>query len=293
MSPASAVDKDPQLTVSIQSLSPSRLGSNSTVTMTGTVTNHDNHAWTNVQAYLVIPTVPFTTRAQVEDAIDNGNAYTGARVVDAGTFDDMGDLAPKQSRQFTVKVPYAHLGISGAEGVYPVGVQILGTDTGGERSTDAIARATTFLPLVSSGHQQIPASVVWPFLMPNRRGYDGDYADPSSLIAAVSAGGHLRNLLDLAANTDGNASTALIDPALLVGVDDLANGRHVADDVDRQRRFQATRNGVAATRAQHLPAALPRRVQRCVQLAHALLGEVHGPHGGEVDGHPTPTFPQL
>lgn len=232
ISPASAVDKDPELTVSIQSLSPSRLGSNSTVTMTGIVTNHDDHAWTNVQAYLVIPTVPFTTRAQVEDAIDNGNAYTGARVVDAGTFDDMGDLAPKQSRQFTVKVPYAQLGISGAEGVYPVGVQILGTDTGGERSTDAIARATTFLPLVSSGHQQIPASVVWPFLMPNRRGYDGDYADPTSLIAAVSAGGRLRNLLDLAANTDGNASTALIDPALLVGVDDLANGRRVADGVD-------------------------------------------------------------
>ena len=231
-SPARAADKDPELTVSIQSLSPSRLGSDSTVTMTGTVTNRDDHAWTNVQAYLVIPTVPFTTRAQVGDAIDNGDAYTGARVVDAGTFDDMGDLAPKQSRQFTVKVPYAKLAISGAEGVYPVGVQILGTDTDGERSNDAIARATTFLPLISSGHQRIPASVVWPFLMPDRRKYDGDYADPAGLIAAVSAGGQLRNLLDLAASTDGSSSTAVIDPALLVGVDDLANGRHVADDVD-------------------------------------------------------------
>jgi len=240
-SPASAADKDPELTVSIQSLSPSRLGSNSTVTMTGTVTNHDDHAWTNVQAYLVIPTVPFTTRAQVGDAIDNGAAYTGVRVVDAGTFDDMGDLAPKQSRQFTVKVPYAQLGISGAEGVYPVGVQILGTDTGGERSNDAIARATTFLPLVSSGHQQIPASVVWPFLMPDRRTYDGDYADSAGLIAAVSAGGRLRNLLDLAASTDSNSSSALIAPALLVGVDDLANGRRVADDVDLtdQQRVEA------------------------------------------------------
>lgn len=242
-SPASAVDKDPELTVSIQSLTPSRLGSNSTVTMTGTVTNHDDHAWTKVQAYLVIPTVPFTTRAQVEDAIDNGNAYTGARVIDVGTFDDMGDLAPRQSHQFTVKVPYAQLGISGAEGVYPVGVQILGTDTGGERSTDAIARATTFLPLVSSGHQQVPASVVWPFLMPVRRGYSGDYADPGSLMTAISPGGRLRNLLDLAADTDGNASTALIDPALLVGVDDLANARRVADDVDLtdQQKAEARR----------------------------------------------------
>lgn len=230
--PAQAADENPDLSVSIQSLNPSRLGPGSTVTMTGTVTNRDDHAWTKVQAYLVIPTVPFTTRAQVEDAIDNGDAYTGVRVIEPGTFDDMGDLAPKQTHRFTITVPYAQLGISGAEGVYPVGVQILGTDTDGERSTDAIARATTFLPLVASGHQRIPASVVWPFLMPDHRGADGDYADPAGLLTAVSAGGRLRNLLDLAASTDGNASTGLIDPALLVGVDDLARGRRMPEGVD-------------------------------------------------------------
>lgn len=225
--PAHAADKDPDLTVSIQSLSPSRLKPGATVTMTGTVTNHDAHAWAKVQAYLVIPTVPFTTRAQVEDAIDNGDAYTGVRVIEPGTFDDMGDLAPKQSHRFTIKVPYEQLGVSGAEGVYPVGVQILGTDTGGERSNDAIARATTFLPLISAGHKRVPASVVWPFLMPDHRGYDGDYADPADLLAAVSTGGRLRNLLDLASSTDGKASTALIDPALLVGVDDIARDRRM------------------------------------------------------------------
>jgi hypothetical protein len=231
-SSARAADRNPELSVSIQSLSPSRLGGSTTVTMTGIVTNLDDHAWTKVQAYLVIPTVPFTTRAQVEDAIDNGNAYTGARIIEPGTFDDLGDLAPQQSRQFSVRVPRDQLGISGAEGVYPVGVQILGTDTGGERSTDAIARATTFLPLVSSDHQPVPASVVWPFLMPDRRGYNGDYTDSAGLLADVSTGGRLRNLLDLAASTDGDASTALIDPALLVGVDDIAHGRRLAPGVE-------------------------------------------------------------
>ncbi|MEV7397954.1 DUF6049 family protein [Aeromicrobium sp. NPDC092404] len=241
--PARAADQDPQLGVSIQTLSPSRLGGPATVTMTGTVTNHDDHAWSNVQAYLVIPTVPFTTRAQVEDAIDNGDAYTGARVIDPGTFDDLGDLAPKQTLRFTVRVPAAQLRISGAEGVYPVGVQILGTDTGGQRSTDAIARATTFLPLVSSGHPRVPSAVVWPFLMPDRRGYDGDYADPKGLLTAVSPGGRLRNLLDLAVDTGGNASTALIDPALLVGVDDLARDRRLPDGVEltEQQRAEARR----------------------------------------------------
>lgn len=241
--PAQAADKNPDLTVSIQSLTPSRLGPDATVTMTGTVTNHDAHAWTKVQAYLVIPTVPFTTRAQVDDAIDNGAAYTGARVIDPGTFDDMGDLAPKESRQFRIRVPHASLGISGAEGVYPVGVQILGTDTDGERSGDAIARATTFLPLVAAGHQRIPASVVWPFLMPDRRGFDGDYADSTGLLTAVSAGGRLRNLLDLAASTDPNTSTALIDPALLVGVDNISRGRRLPKGVEftEQQRAEARR----------------------------------------------------
>lgn len=241
--PAVAADSDPDLSVSIRSLDPSRLQDGATVTMTGVVTNNNDYAWSAVQAYLVIPAVPFTTRAQIEEAIDNGAAYTGVRVVDPGTFDDMGDLAPGERRRFSIRVPYSKLGVSGAEGVYPVGVQILGTDTEGDRSGDAIARATTFLPLISSGHDRVPTSVVWPFLMPDYRDRKGDYADPAGLLKAVSAGGRLRNLLDLASNTQGTAATVLIDPALLVGVDDLAKDRHVPSgfEISDAQHAEATR----------------------------------------------------
>lgn len=240
---AAAAEGDPDLTVSIRSLDPSRLEAGATVTMTGTVTNNNDHAWTMVQAYLVIPAVPFTTRAQIEEAIDNGAAYTGVRVVTPGTFDDMGDLAPGERRRFSVKVPYSELDVSGAEGVYPVGVQILATDTDGQRSGDAIARATTFLPLISSDHDRVPTSVVWPFLMPDHRDRQGDYADPERLLKAVSTGGRLRNLLDLASDTQGTAATVLIDPALLVGVDDLARGRHLPAGVEisEPQRAEAAR----------------------------------------------------
>ncbi|AXT86453.1 hypothetical protein C6I20_15575 [Aeromicrobium sp. A1-2] len=236
--PAQAADKNPDLKVSIQSLSPSRLAVGKKVTMTGTVTNRDDHAWVDMQAYLVIPTVPFTTRAQILAAIDNGNSYTGTRVVEPGTFDDMGDLAPGQTRSFTIKVPYDDLAVSGAEGVYPVGVQILATDTDGARSINALGRATTFLPLLTSTKAPVPTSIVWPFLMPDRRGKDGDYEDPAGLLKAIAPQGRLRNLLDLATSTSGNATTVLVDPALLVGVDDLANDRHVPAGVeitDQQR----------------------------------------------------------
>jgi hypothetical protein len=241
--PATAAEDDPGLSVTIGTLEPTLLAPGRDVTMTGTVTNRDDHAWTKVQAYFVIPASPFTTRQQIDRAVSDGKAYTGVRIIDAGTFDEVGDLAPGQTVPFRVDVPYDRLGITGAEGVYPAGVQILATDDKGNRSPVAVARATTFLPLVSSAEGTVPSSIVWPFLMPDRRGVDGDYTDPERLLDAVAPGGRLRNLLDLAASTPAGGATVVLDPALLVGVDDLANGRHVADDVE----ISADQKAAAAT----------------------------------------------
>lgn len=240
-SPVAAADAQPKVRVSIRSLDPGHLEPGADVTVTGTITNGDSHAWSAVQAYLVIPQTPFTTRGQIEEAVANGDAYTGSRVVDAGTFEELGDLAPGQTVRFRVTVPYDRLGITGAEGVYPVGVQVLATDDKGVRDDTAVARATTFLPLISSAHAPVPTSVVWPFLMPDYRGVSGRYADPAALLASVSTGGQLRNLLDLATSTPESASTLMIDPALLVGVDDLIKDRHqpTALTVDDTQRAQA------------------------------------------------------
>lgn len=230
--PAAAATIKPQLLVRISSLSPAQFKPGSTVTMSGTVTNNNTGAWTNVQAYLVMARAPYTSRSQLDDAISSSTAYTGERVVDLEAIDIMGNLAPGQSRPFTVKVPYGLLGVSGADGVYPVGVQILGTDADGNRSTDAIARATTFLPMLSSEPtRKIAASIGWPFLMPDYRGADGRYANSAKLLASISSGGQLRNLLDLARSTSSNQSTVIVDPALLVGVDDLAHKRHITKGV--------------------------------------------------------------
>jgi hypothetical protein len=229
---ATAADGDPDLRVAIESLDPSTLTQGADVTMTGTVTNRDDHPWTTVQAYFVIPTTPFTTRAQIEDATAGSGAYTGTRVVEPGTFDEIGDLAPGQTSAFSITVPYEQLRITGADGVYPVGVQMLATDDEGTRSQDAVGSATTFLPLISSDQESAPTSAVWPFLMPDHRGPDGTYADPAGLLASVSVGGQLRNLLDLAGSSSVQASTILVDPALLVGVDDLAEDRRQPDDLD-------------------------------------------------------------
>lgn len=230
-SASAAEPDDPDVAVTISQLSPSHLTSGSRVRVSGVVRNRNDHPWTKAQAYLVIPAVPFTTRAQVDEASDNPNAYTGVRLVEVGTFDEVGDIGAGQSRPFQLSVPFEKLGISGDEGIYPIGVQILATDVDGSRSGEAIAQTTTFVPLISSDEPVVPTSVVWPFIMPDHRGADGDYAAPAELMKSISAGGQLRNLLDLAASIPGAASTALVDPALLVGVDDLAKQRHLPDKI--------------------------------------------------------------
>jgi len=230
--PAAAATVQPQLSVRISALSPAQFKPGSTVTMTGSVTNNNKVGWTNVQAYLVISGSPFTSRSQLDDAISSSTAYTGERVIDLKSIDTLGHLGPGQTRRFTVKVPYKLLGISGAEGVYPVGVQILGTDADGNRSSDAIARATTFLPMLSTKpEKKVAASIGWPFLMPEYRGPDGNYAAVPRLLSSVSAGGQLRNLLDLASSTSSDRATVIVDPALLVAVDDLAHRRNIDKSV--------------------------------------------------------------
>ena len=228
--------EEPHLDVRITALSPNNLGGSSAITMAGTVTNNDDHVWADAQAYLVIPAAPFTTRTQVDEAIDTRSAYTGERVVDLTSIDEIGDLGPGSTTRFEVRVPRKRLGITGDDGIYPVGVQILGTDTDGTRDTAAIGRATTFLPLVSDSRPEaVSAGLVWPFVMPDRRKPDGDYADPHDLLALVSTGGRLRNQLDLASATRASASTVIIDPALLVGLDDVSRGRRLPDGVTVSR----------------------------------------------------------
>lgn len=230
--PAQSADKDPDLTVTITTLSPSWLKAGSDVTMRGTITNKDNHAWGELQAYLVIPTNPFTTRKQLDEAIDNGAAYTGTRVIEVGAFDELGDLGAGKSTSFEVKVPYEQLGISGGAGVYPIGVQVLGTDSDGTRRNDAIARATTFLPSLAPDQLPVPTTIVWPFLATDYRDATGNYHNPLATLALIGPGGRLRNLLDLAKTLPPRSSTILLDPALLVGIDDLANKRRIPEGVE-------------------------------------------------------------
>ncbi|MEH3034638.1 MAG: hypothetical protein PGN07_11565, partial [Aeromicrobium erythreum] len=118
--PAGAADDDPDLAVRITSVAPTRLVEGEPVTLRGTVTNRDDHAWRDVQAYLVISPAPYTSRTTLDEAIASGRSYTGSRIVrPLDAIDELGTLAPGASRSFTVRVPYGALGVTGGAGVHP------------------------------------------------------------------------------------------------------------------------------------------------------------------------------
>ncbi|MGA8850850.1 MAG: DUF6049 family protein [Aeromicrobium sp.] len=239
-SPAVAADDD-TLRTTIASVSPTHLtDASSSVTLAGRVTNLGEQKWTDVQAYLIIRPKPLTSRTALATAVREDPGFAGPRIVDAGLFDEIGDLPPGSSRAFEVSVPIERLPISNRDGVYPVGVQILATDASGIRSNESVSRAVTLLPHLTGKHVSAPTTMVWPFLMPTGRTATGEFVEPSALLAAIRPGGRLRNLLDLAKAREQDGSGVIVDPALVLGADDLAAGRS-ADDVSASDQQAAAR----------------------------------------------------
>ncbi len=240
--PVQAAQDGDDLVVRLTAMNQTQLREGQPLVLSGTVTNTGSEPWTDAQAYLVIAPSPFTTRAQVREAISSSTAYTGVRVVDLESIAQLGTLAPGSTTSFTLTVPYRLLGVTGAEGVYPTGVQVLATDAEGVRENQAVARATTFIPKLSPSRAQVPVSVGWPFLNPDAMDADGTYIDPREVVDAVGPAGRLRHVLDLA-RTSSTTSTTVLEPSLLVELDDLANERGLPDDVtltDAQRQQVAT-----------------------------------------------------
>ncbi|MCW2747619.1 MAG: hypothetical protein JWP10_761 [Nocardioidaceae bacterium] len=225
-SPAATNDQK-GLAVTLTALSPTYLSKGQPVVLSGTITNTSAHVWTDLQAYLVIPRTPFTTRKQIDELLaGDANAYAGERVVDLEALAKLGNLAPGETRGFSLTVPYASLGISGADGVYPIGAQVLGTDDKGERSPQAIGRDFTFIPKLTNADQtMLPASIIWPFLSPVYRRPDGTYEGTDRLLKSISTDGRMRRVLDIARSAPSSAVTAIIDPALLTALNDIATNQ--------------------------------------------------------------------
>jgi hypothetical protein len=226
--------------VRIQTMSPTVLSQGATVSLTGTVTNSGSELWTSAHVYLVIAKTPLVTRSQVDQALSTSDAYAGDRVIEVGYFAEIGNLEPGATVPFQVSVPYNLLGVSGAEGIYPTGVQVVATAPDGSRSPHAIARATTFLPTSQVSSVGAPTGLVWTFQPVSAN--TASAAAYRQLLATIGSAGVMRRQFALASTSPSDSTTILIDPLLLDQLQALAGDGTLPSGLtlsDAQRQLAA------------------------------------------------------
>ncbi len=141
-------EPDSPLRVVIDRLQPAVVPTEGDLRVTGTVKNVSESEWSDLKVYLLTSTEPMTTEAQIAEAVGSDtDIEIGDRLIAPNLFQQAPDLAPGESTRFRLEVPAGKLLVSGAPGVYWLGVHVLGTDDSG-RIEGADGRARTFLPLV-------------------------------------------------------------------------------------------------------------------------------------------------
>ncbi len=222
-----------KLQVTIDTVSPAALRPGDELQLTGTVTNPDKIEWLDAQVYLLISPDPATTLDGLQQfaAVPDDVGF-GTTIVTFGLFDQIGDLPPGAESGYVLTIPYDQLPISGAPGVYHVGVSVLaGTRQGRDINSDG--RADTLVPLLpkTPPARSAKSVVLLPITAPVKRLPDGAFLD-DTLAHSLAFGGRLRNLLSFAQAAPPKSVQVVIDPAVLAAIQAMSQGyvvRSLAD----------------------------------------------------------------
>lgn len=218
------------LTVAITKVGDGTIHQNQKLVVRGTVTNPGGTHWLDAQVYLQITDTPATTLKDLRyfASVPDNPGGLGNTLITPGLFAELGNIDPGQRVPFKMSVPYDALGISGAPGVYRVGVKVVaGTDVAGRYLPGF--RVSTLMPLLpprSNAATPVQAVTLLPVTAPVKRLSDGAFAD-DSLRVLIAERGRLTNLLDWAALAPDRSIQIVIDPALLTAITDMAAGYQV------------------------------------------------------------------
>jgi hypothetical protein len=211
------------LDVTLERMQPSVIPARGDVTMRGTITNTTKETLTGINVHPVTSYSPMTTAREIEVSVESDpESYIGPRITEIGLFDSVADLAPGASVRWQVRVPVGDLQISGQEGVYWIGVQVLAADTDGARAIRG--RARSFIPLVRGRQEAVPTSLILPVRRAVERAADGRLTRADEWASELAPGGRLSNLTSFVRSSGATPVTWLIDPAVVDAVDQLARG---------------------------------------------------------------------
>ena len=220
--PAAAADTAP-LEVSIDSMSPSVIPERGSITVTGQVTNHSDAEWTDLNVYLLTSAEPFTTAEELDAAAETDpTSEIGPRLTGAALYDEIGDLTPGASVNYALSVARKDLQLSGAPGVYWLGVHVLGANADG-RDAAADGRARSFIPLMDRNGPDTTMSLVVPIKATVRRNTDGSLKNLAGWQELLSPEGRLGRLLLLSGTAIDVPVTWVVDPAVLDAATSVAN----------------------------------------------------------------------
>ncbi len=216
--PATAVDEDPTVEVTIGSFLPVAPKPGQPVVIKGTVTNTSTATFGNPQAITCIDRHPLTTAGQLAAVpneqnipMKNRDSCAGIDTPDTPTFQVLGEkLAPNAKVPFTLTVPWREWRVTNDTAVYTVGVTFRGDPQEGSRVT--AGRARTLMPVIGAVPKtRVSTALVIP--LQHRPTFLGGvlFAD-DSLAEAMKPGGSLRRALDLGKQ---RRVTWLVDPALI------------------------------------------------------------------------------
>ncbi|MEO6955141.1 MAG: DUF6049 family protein [Antricoccus sp.] len=210
-------------TISIDSISPSTLPKNGTLTVQITVTNTSKSTITSPRVRLQSDD-PITSRYQLFAVDKNQPSYTSG----FGPFTKLpGDLGPGQSMQATATATTDQLQMYVA-GAYPVLINVNGdTDSATIRAAQA-AITVPYQPVAPGAKTTI--AWLWPLIdTPHRLGSATQFLN-NDLAAQIARGGRLDRLLATAENFGSqNSMTLLIDPELISELQVMVSGYSYLD----------------------------------------------------------------
>jgi hypothetical protein len=213
------------LTVTMDGLSAPVVPKERSVVVRGRVVNNSYDTWTDINVYACSSGAPITTAHDLRHAAEatTDDVVCGRTSV----FVTIKELAPGASARYRLTIPRDKLGIGSRPGAYWFGVQALGSSTDGR---DAVADGTirTFLPQVGAGDERPTGRASFAVVLPIRgrtlHADDGRLAAEPGWRRSLAPGGRLANMLTLAEDAPSGGAALLVDPAVLVAVQQMAAG---------------------------------------------------------------------
>lgn len=231
---AAADEPDALVRITLDSFTPSAPKRDSTITVTGRVTNVSKKPILHPRAYFWRNQAPITDREGFDQALESfSNEPLGARKI--ASFADLypsakhSSLAVGGTAAFSLTVKVADLDLSPTPGVYLMGVHVLQNG-----QSPAIGRARVFVPILSKPPRNTVAmtsivalnsrpSLVCSSCSPTHHGVFLDH----HLADELARGGRLDALLTAA---EQRAVTFAVDPALVEEVTSISLGYQIQGD---------------------------------------------------------------